>query len=78
MSDPKGLRQQHNAVESNSIFREHVAKEKRHAYLNENFDFNPKHLFAVTEKPTRSVVDQQGEEMDLLKTKLGSLQQKPK
>ena len=40
-------------VAINSIFREHVKKEKQHAVLNENFDFNPKNLFAVTEKPTK-------------------------
>ena len=46
-----------NQVEWNSIFREHVGKEKKHAFLNENFDFNPKNLFAVSEKPNRSKVD---------------------
>jgi hypothetical protein len=78
MTDPKGARREKNEVEYNSIFREHVAKEKKHAFLNENFDFNPKNLFAVTEKPTRTVVTQQGEDMDMLKTKLGTLLQKPK
>jgi len=58
MTDPKGARREVNQVEYNSIFREHVAKEKKHAYLNENFDFNPKNLFAVTEKPTRTVINQ--------------------
>ena len=78
MVDPKGARREVNQVEYNSIFREHVAKEKKHAYLNENFDFNPKNLFAVSEKPTRAQVTAQGEDLDMLKTKLNSLQQKPK
>jgi hypothetical protein len=30
-----------------------VRSEKRHAVLNENFDFNPKYLTNVTEKLTR-------------------------
>lgn len=46
-----GSRKQMNEVTYNAIFREHVKKEKHHAHLNEDFDFNPKNLFAVTEKP---------------------------
>lgn len=37
----------------NFIFREYVKKEKHHAVMNENFDFNPKALFAINEKPTK-------------------------
>ena len=40
-------------VTDNEIFREKVRAEKKHAKLNENFDFNPKNLICVTEKPTR-------------------------
>ena len=42
-----------NVVRDNMIFREKVSSEKRHAYLREAFDFNPKYLVSVTDKPTR-------------------------
>ena len=44
---------QRDVVADNSIFREKVRSEKKHAFLNENFDFNPKNLVCVTEKPNR-------------------------
>lgn len=44
---------QRDIVADNSIFREKVRKEKQHAVLNERFDFNPKNLICVSEKPTR-------------------------
>ena len=69
----KAQRREYNQCEINSIFREHVKKEKKHAFLNENFDFNPKNLSAVTDKPTRTRVDIQGDDMDMLKTKLNTL-----
>merc|ERR1712147_29589 len=74
----KAQRREHNQVEVNAIFRDHVKKEKKHAYLNENFDFNPKYLAAVTDKPTNMRVDLAGNDMDMLKTKLNTLQQIPK
>ena len=40
-------------VIDNEIFREKVRTEKRHAVLNENFDFNPKNLVCVAEKTTK-------------------------
>ena len=35
----KGIKMQRDVVRDNSIFREKVKAEKRHAVLNENFDF---------------------------------------
>ena len=46
------LVKQRDVVQDNSIFREKVRKEKQFAVLNERFDFNPKNLVCVTEKPT--------------------------
>lgn len=73
----QGARKQMDQVTINSIFREHVKKEKQHAVLNENFDFNPKNLFAVTEKPTKDL-KADDEDLTYLKTKLGTLLQIPK
>ena len=64
-------------VDFNCIFREHVKKEKRHAILNENFDFNPKKLFAVTEKPTKAAKFETGD-VEQLRTKLETLSKIPK
>ena len=75
--EAQGSRRQMDQVQINSIFREHVKKEKHHAVLNENFDFNPKYLFAVTEKPTK-VFKADDEDLDYLKTKLGTIAQMPK
>ncbi len=49
----KKIIRQRDVVQDNSIFREKVKKEKQFAQLNERFDFNPKNLICVTEKPTR-------------------------
>ena len=68
-------------VTDNSIFREKVRCEKRYAFLNENFDFNPKNLINVTEKLTQRDVTplkQAGESLMDIKTKLGSLTQIPR
>ena len=46
------LRAQRDVVRDNSIFREKVRSEKRHAFLNEEFDFNPKNLVNVSDKLT--------------------------
>ena len=74
------LRAQQDMVCSNSIFREKVRSEKRHAFLNENFDFNPKNLVNVSEKLTRtnSLAKAGAEQLTDLKTKIGSLTQFPK
>jgi len=76
----KGIRAQRDVVRDNSIFREKVKAEKRHAVLNENFDFNPKYLVSVTEKLTRetTALRSAGEQLLDLKTKLGTLTQLPK
>ena len=56
-----------------------MRKEKRAAFLNENFDFNPKNLVAVTDKPTRGqIAVEETEELQMLKTKLGTLSKMPK
>jgi hypothetical protein len=74
------LRAQQDCVRDNSIFREKVRSEKRHAYLNENFDFNPKNLVNVSEKLTRknTLAASGAEQLTDLKTKIGSLTQLPK
>ena len=77
----KGLKSQRDVVRDNSIFREKVRSEKRHAVLNENFDFNPKYLVSVTEKTTtRNTSFQQAgaEQLQDLKSKIGTLTQLPK
>lgn len=45
--------------------------------LNEGFDFNPKNLFAVTEKPHKKMIAE-SEDLDELKTKIGTLTKMPK
>ena len=49
----KGIKKSRDVVIDNEIFREKVRTEKRHAVLNENFDFNPKNLVCVAEKTTK-------------------------
>ena len=51
-----------------------MRKEQKHAYLNENFNFNPKNLIAITDKPTKKF--EMGEtktEDDELRLKLNTL-----
>ena len=74
----KPLVKQRNVVVDNEIFREKVRSEKRHAKLNENFDFNPKNLICVTEKPTRHVDMNNDATEEELKMKLSSLTTMPK
>ena len=65
----------------NEIFREKVRAEKKFAVVNENFDFNPKNLICVTEKPTTVKKPEAGQtqaEMDEMKTKLATLTSMPK
>lgn len=68
------MKRQRDEVVDNAIFRESVRKEQKHAYLNENFDFNPKNLIAITDKPTKKF--EMGEtkaEDDELRLKLNTL-----
>ena len=77
----KGLSKVRDVVADNAIFREKVRKEKQFAQLNENFDFNPKNLICITEKPTRKFNVLEGKsdpQMEELKTKLGTLTSMPK
>ncbi len=72
---------QRDVVADNSIFREKVRAEKKHAFLNENFDFNPKNLICVTEKPTQKydvTSGQSDQEIIDLKSKLSTLTAMPK
>ena len=62
-----------NQVEINACWRESVRKEGIGRILHEKFDFDPKNLIAITEKPTQvkqrpSTSDV--EHIKLLKTKL--------
>ena len=49
---PTGSRKNMNQVEVNAQWEEAVKKESRGRILNENFDFNPKNLLVITDKPT--------------------------
>lgn len=74
-----GLKRQTDEVKFNSIFRESVKKEQQHRFLNENFDFNPKNLVAITDKPTRKFdMGERNQEDEALLAKLGTLSQLPK
>ena len=57
---PAGSKKNMNQVETNALWREAVMKESRGRILNENFDFNPKNLLVITDKPT-TVKKSQGE-----------------
>ena len=46
------IRANKDMVRDNTIFREKVRSEKRHAFLNEQYDFNPKNLVQVSDKLT--------------------------
>ena len=73
-----------NAVEVNACWVESIKKESKGRILYENFDFNPKNLIILTEKPmaNKTWVDQNPEEsmkeMDELKKKLNTLTAVPK
>ena len=49
---PAGSRKNLNQVEINAQWNEAVKKEMRGRVLNENFDFNPKNLIVISDKPT--------------------------
>ena len=62
-----------------------MKKESRGRILNENFDFNPKNLLVITDKPTTvkkmssgEVKEENKESMDALKKKLEVLTTVPK
>ena len=86
---PGGSRKNMNQVEVNAQWEEAVKKENRGRILKEHFDFNPKNLNVITEKPTnlnrlnimakelKEPVDQDGD-MQTLKTKLQTLTNIPK
>ena len=74
-----GLKRQTDEVKTNAIFRESARKEQQHRFLNENFDFNPKNLVAITDKPTRKFdMGERNPDDEVLLTKLGTLTQLPK
>ena len=69
----------------NAQWEEAVKKETRGRILNENFDFNPKNLLVITDKPTYvnkmssgQVKEENKESMDALKKKLEVLTTVPK
>merc|ERR1719468_1456570 len=74
-------------VEINACWVEACRKENKGRILKEQFDFNPKNLIAITEKPTRmgAAAAQNDkntktteEDLKLLKEKLDSLKRVPK
>ena len=82
---PSGTRKNLNQVEINAQWEEAVKKENRGRILNENFDFNPKHLLVITDKPTstnkfgaNNTTSQDEENMNVLKKKLEVLTTIPK
>ena len=75
------LVRERDVVKDNAIFCEKVRKEKKVASLNENFDFNPKNLVVVADKPTKKfeLVDRAADEnAQQLTAKLGTLTAMPK
>ena len=78
-----GSRRQMNAVEVNAFIVESIKREQRNSNLNENFDFNPKNLVILSEKPNQAKAsalnpEEQEKEMEELKTKLNTLTAVPK
>jgi len=73
------IKRQDDEVKNIAIFRESVRKEQQYKSLNENFDFNPKNLIAITDKPTRKFdMGERNPEDEELLAKLGTLTQLPK
>ena len=62
-------------VEINACWREALKKENRGRIMKEDFDFNPKNLIAITEKPT-TVRNVPEAEMEATKKDLAILQEK--
>ena len=79
---PAGSRKNMNQVELNSQWKESVRKEMRGRVLNENFDFNPKNLRVIANKPTEKMKQLEehktGEGDDQLNKKLEVLGSIPK
>ena len=84
-----GSRRNMNQVEINAQWEEAVKRESRGRVLKEHFDFNPKKLNVITEKPTNlnrlnmmaaELKDTHGDDEDskLLKQKLAVLTNVPK
>ena len=72
-----------NAVEINACWRESIKKESKGRQLNEKFDFNPKNLIILSDKPTNKVQsnlnpEDAEKEMEELKTKLSTIAAFPK
>src|SRR5258708_2034275 len=83
-SPDKSQRRQMNAVEINACWVESIKKESKNRVLYENFDFNPKNLVILSEKP-HAHNSYQGmnpedteKEMEELKMKLTSLTSVPR
>ena len=64
-----------NQVEINAQWEEAVKKENRGRILNENFDFNPKNLLVITDRPT-SQNKLSGEEKEENKESMQELKKK--
>jgi hypothetical protein len=73
-----------DAVSINACWREALRNESKHHVLQETFDFNPKNLMAVTQKPTQAfkMSSSEGkgtqEELEMLRTKLNETAKVPK
>merc|ERR1719446_452087 len=66
LSNRTGLTQ----VEINSCWREALRHEKAHQSLNENFDFNPKNLYAVSQKPTQQKSNSEDTQEEMYQTQM--------
>ena len=82
-SPEKGQKRQMNAVEINACWIESIKKESKGRQLNEKFDFNPKNLIILSDKPTNKVQsnlnpEDAEKEMEELKTKLSTIAAFPK
>ena len=75
MGDKFGGKKNLNQVEINAQWEEAVKKESRGRILNENFDFNPKNLLVITDKPT-SQNKLSGEEKEENKESMQELKKK--
>ena len=81
---PSGTRKNLNQVEVNAQWEEAVRKEMKGIVLNEKFDFNPKNLLLISDKPTSvnkmgaSAAANTSEEMSALSKKLEVLTAVPK
>src|SRR5258708_2960248 len=85
-SPDKGQRRQMNAVEVNACWVESIKKESKNRILYENFDFNPKNLVILSEKPhavksgfaSNSNPEESEKDLQELKMKLTTLTAVPK